>query len=78
MKHLLWPLLLSFFSLSNTAQDVALKVEKKIHSLKSIQANFEQVYYSSTVSTPLRERGNFHFQKPDSMKWDYKEPEEKT
>ena len=70
-------LLLLLLGTSYTAEDVALKTEEKIHSLHSIQANFEQVYYSSTVSMPLREKGKFHFQKPDLMRWEYKDPEEK-
>jgi outer membrane lipoprotein carrier protein len=76
MKSLAWVfLLISLFSL--TADDVALKTEKKLLSLQSVKADFEQVYYSGSVSTPLRERGKFTFSKPDSMKWEYKDPEEK-
>jgi len=76
MKSIVWLLLLfSLFSL--TADDVALKTEKKLLSLDSVKADFEQVYYSGSVSTPLRERGKFTFRKPDSMKWEYKDPEEK-
>ncbi len=71
-------LLLSSLITSYTAGDVALKTEEKIRSLHSIQANFEQVYYSSAVSMPLKEKGNFNFQKPDLMRWEYKDPEEKT
>jgi outer membrane lipoprotein carrier protein len=71
-------LLLSSLITPFTAQDVALKTEEKIRSLHSIQAKFEQIYYSSTVSMPLEEKGNFNFQKPDSMRWEYKDPEEKT
>lgn len=71
-------LLLSSLITSYTAKDAALKTEEKIRSLHSIQAKFEQVYYSSTVSMPLKEKGNFNFQKPDLMRWEYKDPEEKT
>lgn len=77
MRQVIWLILLSLFNLSFTAEDVALRTERKIHSLLSIQAKFEQIYYSSTVSTPLIERGNFHFKKPGLMKWEYKDPEEK-
>ena len=78
MSFLASLLLLSSLITSYTAGDVALKTEEKIRSLHSIQANFEQVYYSSTVSMPLKEKGNFNFQKPDLMRWEYKDPEEKT
>jgi len=72
-----WILLLSLFLFPLTAEDVALKAEKKLLALKSIKADFEQIYYSISVSTPLREKGKFYFQKPDSMKWVYQKPEEK-
>ncbi len=70
-------LFFSVFSFSATVDDVVLNVEKKLRSLRSLQANFSQVYYSSTVSTPLNEKGKFYFQKPDWMRWEYKDPEEK-
>lgn len=77
MKSVGWAFLLfSLFSL--TAEDVALKTEKKLLSLKSVKAYFEQIYYSGSVSTPLREKGKFTFKKPDSMKWEYQDPEEKV
>jgi len=77
MRRVLWLLIISLFSFSITAEDVALRTEKTIYSLRSIQAKFEQTYYSSTVSTPLKERGDFHFKKPALMKWEYKDPEKK-
>jgi len=52
-------------------------VEKKLQSLSSLQANFEQIFYSTSISTPLREKGKFYFRKPDLMRWEYKEPEER-
>lgn len=77
MMTLIPLLLLPLLSPSLTAEEVALKAQQKIHSLITIQARFEQVYYSSTVTTPLREKGTFLFQKPDLMRWEYEEPEEK-
>ena len=70
-------LLLSLLSFSLTVEEVALKAEKKLRSVQSIQANFHQIYYPSSVSTPLKEKGKFYFKKPDLMKWEYKDPEEK-
>lgn len=77
MRYFLCLLFFSVFSFSATVDDVVLNVEKKLRSLRSLQANFSQVYYSSTVSTPLNEKGKFYFQKPDWMRWEYKDPEEK-
>lgn len=71
-------LILSLLTITFTAEEVALKSENKIHLLHSLHARFEQIYYSSTVSIPLRERGYFHFKKPDLMRWEYEDPEKKT
>lgn len=77
MKHIICLLFLPMLSFSLTVEDIALKVEKKLRSVQSIQANFDQIYYPFSVSTPLREKGKFYFKKPDLMKWEYKDPEEK-
>jgi len=77
MKHVIGLLILSLFSSAPTVEDIALNVEQKLRSLQSIQSNFNQIYYSSSVSTPLVEKGKFYFKKPDLMKWEYKDPEEK-
>ena len=77
MKHITGLLVLLLFSFSQTAEDIALKVEAKLRSLQSIQANFEHNYFSSSISTPLKEKGKFYYKKPDLMKWEYKEPEKR-
>jgi len=77
MKHITGLLVLVLFNFSQTAEDIALKVEAKLRSLQSIQANFKHNYFSSSISTPLKEKGNFYFKKPDLMKWEYKEPEKR-
>lgn len=77
MKHIIGLLILSWLSSSPTVEDTARKVERKLRSVQSIQSNFNQIFYSSSVSTPLIEKGNFYFKKPDLMKWEYKDPEEK-
>jgi outer membrane lipoprotein-sorting protein len=77
MKHVIGLLILSLLSSAPAVDDIALKVEKKLRSLQSIQSNFSQIYYSTSVSTPLVEKGKFYFKKPDLMKWEYKDPEEK-
>ncbi|MDH7511399.1 MAG: outer membrane lipoprotein carrier protein LolA [Clostridiales bacterium] len=57
-------------------QQVAQNIEKRLASLRSLQADFEQAYFSSSISTPLKEKGKVYFQKPDLMRWEYLEPEE--
>ena len=78
MKHIISLLVLSLVIPSPNVEDTALKVERKLRSVQSIQSNFNQIYYSSSVSAPLIEKGKFYFKKPDLMKWEYKDPEEKT
>jgi len=77
MKHIIGLLILTWLSSFPAVEDIALKVERKLRSVQSIQSNFNQIYYSSSVSTPLIEKGKFYFKKPDLMKWEYKDPEEK-
>jgi outer membrane lipoprotein-sorting protein len=54
---------------------VALNVEKAFTSLRSLRADFEQSYYSASMATPLVEKGRLYLQKPDLMRWEYREPE---
>lgn len=61
-----------------TPEEVASKLETKLKSLRSFQADFEQTYYSSTVTNPLQEKGRFYLRKPDLMRWEYLDPEEKV
>ena len=56
-------------------QQAARNIEKAIASLRSLQADFGQYYYSASMATPLIERGRFFLQKPDRMRWEYQEPE---
>ncbi|MGD9347059.1 MAG: outer membrane lipoprotein carrier protein LolA [Candidatus Aminicenantes bacterium] len=77
MKKLLCILMLGGLSFAQTAEEVALRVENTLRSTRSLQANFEQLYYSATVSTPLHEKGRLYFKKPYLMKWEYQDPEEK-
>lgn len=71
-------LTLAALTFSQTAEDVALRVENTLRAYRSLQADFEQFYYSATVSTPLHEKGKLYFKKPNLMKWEYEDPEEKV
>jgi outer membrane lipoprotein carrier protein len=56
-------------------QEAARNIEKAFASLRSLQADFEQSYYSASLATPLLEKGKLFLQKPDLMRWEYLEPE---
>ena len=75
MKRICLILLLSFFSFAQTAEDVASQLEKTLYSTQTLEAMFEHHFYSAVVSTPLKEKGRLYFQKPDSMRWEYTDPE---
>ncbi len=47
-----------------TAEEIALNTENWLSSHQSLQADFEQIYYSSSVSTPLKQKGKLFMQKP--------------
>ena len=73
-----WLLFVLFSSLAQTLpspEEAALKIEKAFASLRSLRAEFEQSYYSASLSTPLLEKGKLYLQKPDLMRWEYAEPE---
>ena len=52
-------------------RDILVRTEKALAALNSFQADFEQSFFSTTVSTPLREKGRLFYQKPGRMRWDY-------
>lgn len=78
MKRIILVLLIAGWGFAQTAEDVALKLENTLRSYDTFQADFEQFYYSSTITTPLHEKGKIYFKKPTHMRWEYKEPEEKV
>ncbi|MGB8958695.1 MAG: outer membrane lipoprotein carrier protein LolA [Candidatus Aminicenantales bacterium] len=54
------------------------RLEQALKAATTLQARFEQLYYSMSISEPLRERGDLFLQKPDRMRWNYKTPQEKV
>jgi len=78
MKNIVWLMLLSILVSPQTAEDIAKKTEAKLRSFRTLQANFEHIYYSSSVSTPLKENGRLYFKKPGLMKWEYNGREKRT
>jgi outer membrane lipoprotein carrier protein len=61
-----------------TPAEAAANLEKRLRAMRTFQARFEQFYYSAAVSEPLHERGEVFLQKPDQMRWEYKDPQEKV
>jgi outer membrane lipoprotein carrier protein len=61
-----------------TAEEAVANMEKALKNAASLEARFEQLYYSMSVSEPLREKGDLFFQKPDRMRWAYKSPPDKV
>ncbi len=54
------------------------KLERALKAVTTLQARFEQLHYSMAVSEPLREKGELFLEKPDRMRWAYKNPQDKV
>jgi outer membrane lipoprotein carrier protein len=61
-----------------SAEQAVANLERALRSLTTLAARFEQLYYSTTVSEPLREKGELYLQRPDLMRWNYRTPQEKV
>ncbi len=61
-----------------TPEKAMANLEKAIKAVTTLQADFEQLHYSMSVSEPLREKGQLFLEKPDRLRWQYKTPQEKT
>ena len=61
-----------------TAGQAVANLEKALKSITTLEGRFEQLYYSMSVSEPLREQGDLFLQKPDRMRWTYKSPQDKV
>ena len=77
MKRIVLFLVMAAVAFAQTAEEAAQKTEAQLRSYQTLQAEFEHIYFSSSVATPLRETGTCYFQKPGLMKWHYEKPEEK-
>lgn len=53
-------------------------MQQALGAVTTLQARFEQFHYSMSVSEPLRETGEFFLQRPDRMRWVYKDPQDKV
>lgn len=60
------------------AEEASARLQQKLRSTRSLEADFDQHYYSITVGNPLHETGRLYFQKPDLMRWEYTQPEPKV
>jgi outer membrane lipoprotein carrier protein len=78
MKRVLLLLCCALAINAQSVDDIAKRTESRLRSMKSLQAEFIQTYYSSSVSAPLVEKGRVFIQKPGWMRWDYLNPEKKT
>ena len=61
-----------------SAAEAVANLERTLKAVTSLQARFEQLHYSMSISEPLREKGDLFLQKPDRMRWTYKDPQDKT
>jgi outer membrane lipoprotein-sorting protein len=61
-----------------SAAGAVASLERALKAVTTLQARFEQLYFSMSITEPLREKGDLFLQKPDRMRWTYKDPQDKT
>lgn len=61
-----------------TPEEAVANLERALKAAGTLRARFEQLHYSMSVSAPLREKGELFLQKPDLMRWEYKDPQDKV
>lgn len=61
-----------------SAEQAVANLERALKAVTTLQAKFDQLYYSMSVSEPLHEKGELFLQRPDLMRWNYKSPQEKV
>ncbi|MCK7541414.1 MAG: outer membrane lipoprotein carrier protein LolA [Marinilabiliales bacterium] len=61
-----------------TPAEAVASMQKALQAVSTLQARFEQLHYSVSVSMPLREKGELYLEKPDRMRWEYRDPQNKV
>jgi outer membrane lipoprotein carrier protein len=61
-----------------SAEQAVANLEKALRAVTTLEAKFEQLYYSMSISEPLREKGDLFLERPALMRWNYKTPQEKV
>lgn len=59
-------------------EEAVANLERALKAVRTLRADFEQLYYSMSVTEPLREKGELLFEKPDRMRWEYTSPQDKV
>jgi len=65
-------------SAATTAAEAVANLERALKAATTLEARFEQLYFSMSISEPLREKGDLFFEKPDLMRWTYRDPQDKV
>ena len=61
-----------------TPGEAVANLGRALKAAGTLRADFEQSHYSMSVSTPLKEKGEFFLARPDRMRWVYKSPQDKV
>ncbi len=78
----MWPgflllFFISFFLGPSSDLTIISNLEKKLQEIKSLEADFIQIYFPAYESQGIKEKGRLYLRRPDQMRWDYFEPEKK-
>ncbi len=71
-------ILISFVAGEQSPESLISNFENKLQGIKSLEADFVQVYLPAGETRGLEEKGRLYLLKPDRMRWDYFSPEKKT
>lgn len=69
---------MSFLAGGQSPESLIINLENKLQTIKSLEADFIQVYLPAGETRGLEEKGRLYLLKPDRMRWDYFSPEKKT
>jgi len=62
---------------AETARRILLRLESRLHDVRTMKAHFVQTFVSAGLGVPQAEEGTFMLQAPDLMRWEYDKPERK-
>ena len=63
---------------SDSAQDLARRMEQRHRATSDLTARFVQTYRSGLIGREIVERGVVSIKQPGRMRWEYQKPEKKT
>jgi len=74
----LFLILFSSFQEESSGLTVISNLERRLQSIETMEADFVHIYLPAYQTRGMEEKGHLYLQRPDRMRWDYREPERKS